>query len=90
MRGSLGVRALGCRLSYPVGLAELSMAKLEVPKGGEAKANVDGGNLLEVLTNLDLNALTGVVKEMSATNVMRFDAEGNVIRRRSRCELVRC
>ena len=45
MQGSLGVRALDCRLSYPVGLAELSMAKLEVPKGGEAKADVDGGNL---------------------------------------------
>ena len=84
MRGSLGVRALGCRLSYPVGLADLSMAKLELPKVGEAKADVDGGNMLAVLTNLDPNDSTCFVKEMSATNVMRFDAEGNVVRG-SRC-----
>ena len=90
MRGSLGVRALGCRLSYPVGLADLSMAKLEVPKGRKAKADVDGGNLLEVLTNLDPNASTCFVKEMSATNVMRFDAKGNVVHGRSHCQLVRC
>ena len=44
------------------------MAKLELLKVGQAKANVDG-NFLAVLRDLDPNDLTCFVKEMSATNV---------------------
>ena len=89
MRRSLGVRALGCRLFYPVGLADLSMAKLELPKVGEAKVDVDDGNMLEVLRDLDPNDSTYFGKEMSVTNVKQFDAEGNILHG-SRCQLVHC
>ena len=40
------------------------MAKLELPKVGQAKANVDDGNLLVVLRDLDPNDSTCFVKEM--------------------------
>ena len=66
------------------------MAKLELPKVGQAKANVDDiGNLLAVLKDLDPNDLTCFVKEMSATTMKQFDAEGNILHD-SRCQLVRC
>ena len=65
------------------------MAKLELPKVGEAKADIDDGNMLAVLTNLDPNDSTCFVKEMSATNVKQFDAKGNIVHG-SRCQLVRC
>ena len=66
------------------------MAKLELPKVGQAKAIVDDiGNLLAVLRDLDLNDSTCFVEEMSATNMKQFDAEGNILHG-SRCQLVRC
>ena len=66
------------------------MAKLELPKVGQAKANVDDiGNLLAVLRDLDPNDSTCFVEELSATNVMQFDAEGNILHS-SRCQLVQC
>ena len=56
------------------------MAKLKLPKVGQAKANVDDiGNLLQVLRDLNPNDLTCFVEEMSATNVKQFDAEGNIL-----------
>ena len=64
------------------------MAKLELPKFAQAKANVDG-DLLAVLKELDPSDSTCFVKEMTATNVMQFDAEGNVVHG-IRCQLVRC
>ena len=80
-------RVAGCLMRR--GLADLSMAKLELPKVGQAKANVDDGNLLALLRDLDPNDSTCFVKEMSATNVKQFDVEGNIIHS-SRCQLVRC
>ena len=66
------------------------MAKLELPKVGQAKANVDDiGNVLVVLRDLDPNDLTCFVEELSATNVKQFDAEGNILCG-SRCQLVQC
>ena len=63
------------------------MAKLELPKVGQVKANVDDiGNLLAVLRDLDPNDLIYFVKEMSATTVKQFDAEGNILHG-SRCQL---
>ena len=55
------------------------MAKLELPKVGQAQVNVDDGNLLAMLRNLDPNDSTCFVKEMSATNVKEFDPEGNIV-----------
>ena len=65
------------------------MAKLELSKVGQAKANVDDGNLLAVLRDLDPSDLTCFVKEMLATTVKQFDAEGNIVHS-SRCQPVRC
>ena len=66
------------------------MAKLELPKVGQAKGNVeDIGNVLVVLRDLDPNNSTCFVEELSATNVKQFDAEGNVLHG-SRCQLVQC
>ena len=66
------------------------MAKLELPKVGQAKANVDDiGNVLVVLRDLDPNDSTCFVEELSATNVKQFDAEGNILHG-SRCQLVQC
>ena len=65
------------------------MAKLELPKVGQAKANIDDGNSLAVLRDLNPNDSTYFVKEMSATNVKQLDAEGNIVHS-SRCQLVRC
>ena len=46
------------------------MAKLELPKVGQVKANVDDiGNLLAVLRDLDPNDSICFVEDMSATNV---------------------
>ena len=64
------------------------MAKLELPKVGQAKANVDDiGNVLVVLRDLDPNDSTCFVEELSVTNVKQFDAEGNILHG-SRCQLV--
>ena len=66
------------------------MAKLELPKVGQAKANVDDiGNVLVVLRDLDPNDLTCFVEELSATTVKQFDAEGNILHS-SCCQLVQC
>ena len=66
------------------------MAKLELPKVGQAKGNVeDIGNVLVVLRDLDPNNSTCVVEELSASNVKQFDAEGNILHG-SRCQLVQC
>ena len=66
------------------------MAKLELPKVGQVKANVDDiGNLLVVLRDLDPNDLTCFVEELSTSNVKQFDAEGNILYG-SRCQLVQC
>ena len=52
------------------------MAKLELPKVGQAKGNVDDiGNVLVVLRDLDPNNSTCFVEELSATNVKQFDVE---------------
>ena len=66
------------------------MAKLELPKVGQAKANVDDiGNVLVVLRDLDPNDSTCFVEELSTTTVKQFDAEGNILHD-SRCKLVQC
>ena len=66
------------------------MAKLELPKVGQAKCNVDDiGNVLVVLRDLDPNDLTCFVEELSTTNVKQFDAEGNILHG-SRYQLVQC
>ena len=66
------------------------MAKLELPKVGQAKGNVDDiGNVLVVLRDLDSNNSTYFVEELSATNVKQFDAEGNILHG-IRCQLVQC
>ena len=65
------------------------MAKLELPKVGQAKANVDDiGNVLVVLRDLDPNDSICFVEELSATNVKQFDAEGNILH--GSCQLVQC
>ena len=63
------------------------MAKLELPKVGQVQTNVDDGNLLAMLRDLDPNNSTCFVKEMSATNVKQVDVEGNIVHG-SRCQLV--
>ena len=56
------------------------MAKLELPKVGQAKANVDDiGNLFVVLRDLDPNDSACFVEELSATNVKQFDVKGNIL-----------
>ena len=66
------------------------MAKLELPKVGQAKANIDDiRNVLVVLRDLDPNDSTCFVEELSATNVKQFDVEGNILHG-SRCQLVQC
>ena len=66
------------------------MAKLELPKVGQAKANIDDiGNVLVVLRDLDPNNSTCFVEELSATNVKQFDTEGNILHG-SRCQLMQC
>ena len=65
------------------------MAKLELPKVWQTKANVDNGNFLAVLTDLDPNDSTYFVREMSMTTLKQFDGEGNIVHG-SRYQLVRC
>ena len=66
------------------------MAKLELPKVGQAKANIDDiGNVLVVLRDLDPNNSTCFVEELSTTNVKQFDAESNILYG-SRCQLMQC
>ena len=66
------------------------MAKLELPKVGQAKGNVDDiENVLVVLRDLDPNNSTCFIEELSATNVKQFDAEGNILHG-SHCQLVQC
>ena len=66
------------------------MAKLELPKVGQAKANIDDiRNMLVVLRDLDPNNSTRFVEELSVTNVKHFDAEGNILHG-SRCQLMQC
>ena len=66
------------------------MAKLELPKVEQVKANVDDiGYVLVVLRDLDPNNSTYFVEELSATTVKQFDVEGNILHG-SRCQLVQC
>ena len=69
------------------------MAKLELPKVAQVGAQVGGTiyrDLLALFKEFQPNDTNCFVKEMTATMVWHFNAEGNIIPRRFDCQLVSC
>ena len=69
------------------------MVKLELPEVAQAGAKVGGtvhGDLLALFKELQSNDMNCFVKEITATMVRHFEAEGNIIPRHSDCQMVRC
>ena len=69
------------------------MAKLELPEVAQAGAKVGGivhGDLLALCKELQPNDRNCFVKEITATMVQHFEAEGNIILGHSDCQMVHC
>ena len=69
------------------------MAKLEVPEVAQVGVQVGGivhGDLLALFEELQPNDRSCFVKEMTATIVRHFDAEGNIILGHFDCQLMHC